>query len=122
MVIGATTPGNSTVLRTGMMIRASVESHGAGIGAIFVDWRHGHPQADFDRAQHDASVHREAADGVTSLGQQNATLEPALRQLEAVDCGVAQLDRQHTAAADHQDAVIDHGFDAPDRRRAAPPE
>ena len=52
IVMGATTPGNSTILRTGTMIRASAGigtgQTGPGRGGIFVDWWHGHPQADFD--------------------------------------------------------------------------
>src|ERR1700686_3172017 len=117
MVMGATTPGNSTVLRTGTMIRASL-----GIGTASACGAADEVEADSSRAmtkpshrlrqpQRNASVHGEAADGGASDGQREAALKPALRQLEPMNPGVAQLVRQHPVAADDQRAVFDHGLD-----------
>src|SRR5260370_40897301 len=100
MVIGATTDGNSTVLRTGTMISASL-----GIGtdsvcapveteagcSLFGDMA---TSRRFRQSQPNASMHREAADDITPDGQQDAALEPALREFEPMYPGILQLRRQ----------------------------
>src|ERR1700677_609998 len=69
------------------------------------------PLSRFGEAQADAAVGGEAADGVATKWQRNAALEPSLRQLEAVDPGIAEFRRQHAASADDEGALVDHGFD-----------
>ena len=52
-----------------------------------------------------------AADRVASRRQPDAALEPALREFEPMDTGVAQLRRERPIAADHEHAIIDQCLD-----------
>jgi len=56
-------------------------------------------------------MHCEAADDITPDRQQDAALEPALREFEPVYPGILQLRRQHAASADDEHSVFDHGHD-----------
>src|SRR4051794_32723602 len=117
-VIGKTTPGNRTVLRTGTMISASLgigtESawpaavDEAGLSELTGDIITSHR---LRQTQRDASIYREAADRVSPGGQQNASFESALRKLKAMNPGVAQLDRQHPVTTDDKRPVFDYGLD-----------
>src|SRR5258705_12799669 len=65
----------------------------------------------FRQAQPNASMHCEAADDITPGGQQDAALEPALRELEPVNPRILQLCRQYATSADDEYSVFDHGHD-----------
>src|SRR5260370_7570413 len=56
-------------------------------------------------------MHGEAAEDITPDGQQDAALEPALREFEPMYPGILQLRRQHAASADDEHSVFDHGHD-----------
>ena len=116
-VTGSTTPGNSTDSRTGRMISAfggrlmppSAAGGGAEIGSERTrrSWRL-QPidvlrlQAVLCEADHQAAIHeRWRTCALVAAGRQrHAPLEAALRQLQAVDRGVAQLGRQQPESGD----------------------
>src|SRR5262249_4151288 len=113
MVMGATTPGNSTILRTAMTIVASsgirmVLAPGAPAALVSLS---GMDLSRFCQAEDDASIHGVAADRVASRRQTDAPLEASLRQFKPVNMRVAQLRRQRSIAADDEDAPVDHGLD-----------
>src|SRR3954470_1620816 len=90
IVIGAITAGNSTILRTGRMIRASpgidtdsvvelAAETGASLSGGMIT------SQGLRQAQHDTSIRSEAADHVSSRRQYDAAFEPALWKLKPVD-------------------------------------
>ena len=119
IVIGITTPGNSTVLRTGTMMRPSdgiarplLIRRRAGnglLGSIVDDMAIS--STGFGEAQAYAAIGGETADGVTPRRQCNAALEPALRQLETVDVGIAQFRGKHRRPLTTSVPCSMHGFD-----------
>src|SRR6185312_9924875 len=114
MVIGATAPGNSTMLRTATMIRASSGMRAASrAGLVGIACSLSDDMASFRLCQtdRDTAVHGEAVDRIASSGQRDPALEPALRNLEPVNAGVAEFRRQGPAPADDEHAVLDDGLD-----------
>src|SRR6185295_5881778 len=126
---GAMRPGNSTALRTGRMMRASP---GSGTAPDASDAAAAGPPGSFAspdapkrlngfiaplrrlfKAEVQAALGREAVDGlVAGRRQRDAPLEPALRQLQAVDDGGSQFGRQDAPARHHERAVLDRRLDA----------
>src|SRR5438132_6898591 len=117
IVTGSTMPGNRTILRTGTMMSAS-----PGTGAIAAAPLAGAAAcatsgsatdgSNLLQRDQEATVGRGAAHrAVAARRQPHATLEAALRQLEAVDDGGLQLLRQHAGSREHQVIILDRGLD-----------
>src|SRR5436190_2267420 len=124
MVTGITTPGNSTKLRTGMMIMAS---GGNGLMAVVLPVACGAPLAgeppwsntylasvaatepsSLFQGDREAPMHGRAAHRAIDAGRQtDAAFKPPLRQLEPVDHRRLQLGRQNPHAGDDEVGAID---------------
>src|SRR5262245_29430065 len=117
-VIGSTTPGNSTVLRTGTMISASGGSGGSddeplvalvspadNISNSATGISH------FLQGNHQTAIdHRAANRAVAPARKRHATLEPPLRQFQPMDdCG-RKFTRQRARPANDELTAFDEGF------------
>ncbi len=112
-VIGSTSPGNSTVLRTGTMISASAGNGGEAplaarpaFGAFRLQPRFGPAFCNVITRQpvDDGAAHRAVAPG----RQPHPPVEPALRQLQPMNDRGAQFRRIGARSGDDEIAVLDH--------------
>src|SRR5262245_14110729 len=122
-VTGSTTPGNRTRSRTGMMTSASGGSGGMDAAprapASWVPFRSGSPgvlnsttmRLHLPQGDHQTTVDGGPRDVAVASGREaDAAGEAALRQLEAMNLGGAELRRQRADALDDQMRVLDHGL------------
>src|ERR1700733_2861506 len=116
-VIGSTSPGNSTVLRTGTMMSASA-GKGGNVVAPDPAWFDDNISASatmrscFLQGDHQTSVDHSMAYAAVAAGRQSQPpIEAALRQLETMNDGGAERRRIGARSGNHQVAVVDDGFD-----------
>src|SRR5262245_1339291 len=118
-VTGSTVPGNSTMSRTGRMMSASGGNGGSdcagrpglcssGLRASMSATRRLH----LLQRDHQATVDGRAPHaGIASGRQAHAPLKAALRQLQPMNDGGAQLAREGTNPVDDEIGAVDHGLD-----------
>src|SRR5215471_9911852 len=118
-VKGSTMPGKSSVLRTGMMINASAGTGRAGGAAPCAALSSDGPSNCISATQGPRFLQRDQETAVAGAAfdravaaarQPQAALEAALRELEAMDNGSAQLLRQHPRPSDDEVAAVEHCF------------
>src|SRR5689334_16228483 len=113
--MGATIPGNSTVLRTATMMSASTGSGGKeGVPSAGTSSTEACVSLSATRSSRLLQCNQQATiDGsamdraVISGGQRQAAMEPSLRQLEPVNGRRTKLARQKAGSADDQMAILD---------------
>src|SRR3974390_18222 len=109
IVMGATTPGNSTILRTAMMIVTS-----SGIRIALTPGALAALACSVSRlceGEDDAPFPGAVTDRIAPRRQSDAPLETALRELEPVDVRVAQLLGERAATADREHTPFDDSLD-----------
>src|SRR5947209_3458871 len=115
IVIGITVFGNSTRFLTGRMMMASAGISGDGAVAVVlvpVSATGASLVRHLGQRDDEAAVDVAALNvTVVARGQPQPPLEPSLRQLEAMDHGVAQLGRHAALADDDEVVALDHGDD-----------
>src|SRR5581483_9154344 len=111
IVNGSTSPGNSTVLRTGTMISASVGTGGRLPAPAPCPSREAASATESLRlaeGDQQTAMNGRAADAAVAAGwQAHAPLEAALRQLQPMDDCSVELARQLARAGDDEVGAVD---------------